>query len=220
MKGDKYRNLQSWLENNSNERITLAFNEIEEILGFDLPKSARTHTEWWANDSTHSQAVWLGAGYKTIDSSNAVSAKRIAFEKSLHAPRKKDKRYIEDSANCIDISVSEMTCTLGKILNDVVFKPWRNGTESDSTGYGLCVSKEHAKLFPKTWRQVIVEVVYKEESETLCFNLNDTFWTTCPDIKNVRMREWFKKAGITWNGKKPEFETVYLGDNRFRIILG
>lgn len=145
------------------------------------------------------------------------------------------KQYVENYVNGTDRSAHETTNTLGKILNDclenglggsimdlndVVFKPWRNGTESDSTGYGLCVSKEHAKLFPKTWRQVIVEVVYKEESETLCFNLNDTFWTTCPDIKNVRMREWFKKAGITWNGKKPEFETVYLGDNRFRIILG
>lgn len=105
-------------------------------------------------------------------------------------------------------------------LNDVRFKPWRNGTECNSTGYGLCVSKEHAKLFPKEWRQVVVEVVYQEESETLYFNLNPTFWTTCPDIKNVRMREWFKKANIKWNGRKPEFETVYLGNNKFRIILG
>ena len=105
-------------------------------------------------------------------------------------------------------------------LNDVRFKPWRNGTECNSTEYGLCVSKEHAKLFPKEWRQVVVEVVYKEESETLYFNLNDTFWDPCPDIKNVKVRKWFEKAGITWQGKKPEFETVYLGDNRFRIILG
>ena len=105
-------------------------------------------------------------------------------------------------------------------LNDVRFKPWRNGTECNSTGYGLCVSKKHAKLFPREWKQVVVEVVYQGESETLYFNLNPTFWTTCPDIKNVRMREWFEKANIKWNGRKPEFETVYLGNNKFRIILG
>ena len=50
MKGGKYRNLQKWLENNSNERITLAFSEIEEILGFSLPESSKTHVAWWAND--------------------------------------------------------------------------------------------------------------------------------------------------------------------------
>ncbi len=105
-------------------------------------------------------------------------------------------------------------------LNDVRFKPWRNGTESNSTGYGLCVAKKYAKLFPKEWRQVAVEVAYQGESEILYFNLNPTFWTTCPDIKKVRMREWLKKAGITWKGKKPEFETVYLGDNKFKIVLG
>ena len=105
-------------------------------------------------------------------------------------------------------------------LNDVVFKPWRNGTVSKSTGYGLCVARKYARLFPKTWRQVVVEVIYQEESETLYFNLNATFWGSCPDIKNVRMCDWLKKAGITWKGKKPEFETAYLGGNKFKIILG
>lgn len=105
-------------------------------------------------------------------------------------------------------------------LNNVAFKPWRNGRECNSTGYGLCVSKEHAKLFPKEWKQVVVEVACQGESEILHFNLNATFWTTCPDIKNVRMREWFEKANITWEEKKPKFETEYLGDNKFRIILG
>ncbi|MBD5411990.1 MAG: hypothetical protein HDR51_04490 [Treponema sp.] len=89
MKGNKYRNLQNWLENNSSKRITLTFSKIEEILGFDLPESAKTHTAWWGNDSSHSQAVWLNAGYKTIDSSNAVSAKKITFEKVSHSQNEK-----------------------------------------------------------------------------------------------------------------------------------
>ena len=93
MKGDKYRNLQNWLENNSNEKITLAFNEIEEFLRIDLPKSARTHTEWWANDSTHSQAVWLGAGYKTLEPSSTISEKRITFEKNSHSLSPKENMH-------------------------------------------------------------------------------------------------------------------------------
>lgn len=93
MKGDKYRNLQKWLENNSSERITLTFSEIERILGFTLPESAKTHTEWWANDSSHSQAVWLDAGYKTVNSSIAISSKKITFEKSSHLYSPKENTH-------------------------------------------------------------------------------------------------------------------------------
>lgn len=81
MKGEKYGNFQNWLLNNSSEKITLSFAEIEEILGFALPESARTYIGWWANDSSHSQAVWLNAGYKTLNPSSAISTQQITFEK-------------------------------------------------------------------------------------------------------------------------------------------
>ena len=43
------------------------FAEIEDVLGFPLPSSARNHQAWWANESTtHSHAqAWLAAGYRT-----------------------------------------------------------------------------------------------------------------------------------------------------------
>lgn len=116
MKDNKYRNLQKWLENNSNERITLSFAEIEEILGFDLPESAKTYTAWWANDSHHSQAVWLNAGYKTLGPSAAILSKRITFEKVSHSP-KENKRQCEDFINGIRKSASGTTNFHGKTLN-------------------------------------------------------------------------------------------------------
>ena len=40
------------------------FGDIESILGFDLPKSARKYREWWANHEGNSQALaWMGAGW-------------------------------------------------------------------------------------------------------------------------------------------------------------
>ncbi len=44
------------------------FGELERILGFALPNSARLYRPWWANDakSGHSQAMaWGVAGWKT-----------------------------------------------------------------------------------------------------------------------------------------------------------
>ena len=44
------------------------FTELETILGFQLPKSARTHPAWWSNSKSHSHAsAWLGAGWTTRD---------------------------------------------------------------------------------------------------------------------------------------------------------
>ena len=46
------------------------FAEVEVVLGFPLPKSARKHSAWWANeqDGQHSHArAWLAAGWRTSE---------------------------------------------------------------------------------------------------------------------------------------------------------
>jgi CBS domain-containing protein len=44
---------------------TLTFEEIERVIDYKLPKSARDHRSWWANDPTHAQAAqWLDVGWR------------------------------------------------------------------------------------------------------------------------------------------------------------
>jgi hypothetical protein len=48
--------------------LTLSFQELENILQFQLPKSAYKYGAWWSNESsgTHSHAYsWLNSGWKT-----------------------------------------------------------------------------------------------------------------------------------------------------------
>lgn len=49
--------------------VELAFGDIEEVLGFPLPASARRYAAWWSNSGgTHVQSVaWQSAGYRTED---------------------------------------------------------------------------------------------------------------------------------------------------------
>ena len=64
----KYDPLYDHLANNPETVIALSFSEIERILGFALPASARRHQAWWANEreGTHSHArSWLEASYGT-----------------------------------------------------------------------------------------------------------------------------------------------------------
>lgn len=65
----KYEPLTTYLNLCKKQRIKLTYNEIEEILGFDLPPSAYKDSRWWLNnDDSHTQSKsWGKAGYKTTD---------------------------------------------------------------------------------------------------------------------------------------------------------
>ncbi|MBA3811921.1 MAG: hypothetical protein H0X27_09855 [Caulobacteraceae bacterium] len=64
----KYEPLKQWLRRRPESEVPLSFAEVEALLGFALPHSARRHAPWWANEArgSHVQAgAWLGAGWRT-----------------------------------------------------------------------------------------------------------------------------------------------------------
>ena len=67
----KYQRLYTHLCALHDQEWRTSFGEIESIIGFELPASARLHRPWWANQSGgngHSQAlVWSAAGWETAD---------------------------------------------------------------------------------------------------------------------------------------------------------
>ena len=66
---NKYTALHNHLLNLKKDDWKTTFSEIESILGFVLPKSARRYSAWWANNhqnSRHTKA-WLDAGWQTSD---------------------------------------------------------------------------------------------------------------------------------------------------------
>ncbi|MFN4357766.1 hypothetical protein [Sphingopyxis alaskensis] len=78
----KYEPLGEHLRALAGDRWNASFAEIERILGFRLPSSAREHRAWWANHSggNHSQAAaWVKAGWETRDVDQ--KRERIGFER-------------------------------------------------------------------------------------------------------------------------------------------
>lgn len=65
----KYSPLFHYLEKRRGPEWDATFPEIEKVLGFRLPDSARVHRPWWANQGErggHSHALaWEMAGWKT-----------------------------------------------------------------------------------------------------------------------------------------------------------
>ena len=67
----KYRNLYTYLCNRPYPEWRTSFSEVESIVGFELPPSARLYRPWWANQNLangHSQTLaWRVAGWETTE---------------------------------------------------------------------------------------------------------------------------------------------------------
>ncbi len=65
----KYRRLYAYLSNLQVSEWRTSFRQIEAVIGFELPPSARLHRPWWGNQRAgngHSQALaWSIAGWET-----------------------------------------------------------------------------------------------------------------------------------------------------------
>ncbi|GHT97049.1 hypothetical protein FACS1894142_0580 [Spirochaetia bacterium] len=80
----KYDLLKTFLQDIRGTSVTLTFHQIESILGSDLPLSASTHRQWWANGG-HSQAdAWLGAGWEVdgVDLGTSVTFRKVGISKN------------------------------------------------------------------------------------------------------------------------------------------
>ena len=78
----KYAPLRQHLNTLDVSRWPVSFVDVEHILGFCLPKSARTHRPWWENqsDGGHSHArAWQAAGWRT--SAVDLKAETLVFER-------------------------------------------------------------------------------------------------------------------------------------------
>jgi hypothetical protein len=60
----KYQALADWLHAQTAESLPMTFEEVEDILGFQLPMTARTNSPYWHNPATALGRAIVAAGYK------------------------------------------------------------------------------------------------------------------------------------------------------------
>ncbi len=85
----KYAPLGDHLRKATGNELTLTFDQIEEIIGADLPPSASKHDEWWQNSTpgsdTHVQALaWMTTGWRK--SRVDRSARYVVFSRAGSNP--------------------------------------------------------------------------------------------------------------------------------------
>ena len=63
----KYTKLTEYLASLDTDRWTATFKQIERVLMFRLPQSAREYQAWWSNQMRSQSLGWQLAGWKTTD---------------------------------------------------------------------------------------------------------------------------------------------------------
>lgn len=77
----KYAPLTRHLASRTQQQVPMKFDELEQLLGFPLPASARRHRGWWSNNPQNSvmTKAWLAAGYHSRDVD--LTEGRLLFER-------------------------------------------------------------------------------------------------------------------------------------------
>ncbi len=80
--GDKYANLKQFLLGCKAPFVKLTYDDIEKILGFSLPESAKKFPEeWWNNTHSSQGTAWLSARYSTDFVTETFDGETIIFRK-------------------------------------------------------------------------------------------------------------------------------------------
>ena len=89
----KYDKLRKYLSELEISEVVLSFGSVEKLVG-PLPKSARIHKAWWADDSKVEAQAWRAAGWH-VASVNQVT-EEVSFERDTPAsvPSKKDHKWL------------------------------------------------------------------------------------------------------------------------------
>ena len=117
----KYAPLKHFLESQSGSRAVLSFDQVERVLGFALPPSARKHQPWWANTggSHVHAAAWLDAGWRT--SQVEMANERLVFvrEGATTTPMAAPARSgVEESSAPFILDKSALTPAAVRLLED------------------------------------------------------------------------------------------------------
>ena len=84
----KYQRLYTYLCSLQTQEWRASFSEVEAVIGFELPQSARLHRAWWGNQRNgngHSHSLaWSIAGWETAEVD--MDAEALLFRRTHPSP--------------------------------------------------------------------------------------------------------------------------------------
>jgi len=125
----KYDPLKRFLESRLGPEAPMGFSEVETVLGFPLPASARQYPAWWSNNvGTHVGArAWREAGWKT--SRVDIAGERVTFvreEPRMASVREDAPPFMHDAGSktgtvredTIHVPIATLSLSAARMIDD------------------------------------------------------------------------------------------------------
>lgn len=114
----KYDPLKAFLRSRPGSETPMSFPEVEEVLGFELPASARQYPAWWSNNvGTHVGArAWREAGWKT--SRVDIGGERVTFVREDASPFTRDAVAPALHEEAILVPVASLSLSVVRMIDD------------------------------------------------------------------------------------------------------
>ncbi len=195
----KYAALAEYLRSQKDKQeVLLSFKQIENILGFELPISAKKYRCWWANDESHVQAMdgWMSVGWTTKSVSLREGKVSFAFnpEIKLHERHELTKLYVH-KRNFEDFAREIMSKHFGVKLMPKKLPSWPKLFDMASPDYTIvgeaifmAASKEKAKILPGRLSYITERVWLLEKTDAKIKFIAFGGDATSP-------KEWLKRYG-------------------------
>lgn len=103
----KYKPLSDHLAQAKGDRWTASFAELEEVLGFPLPKSARDQNAWWLGGEKPHHSAWTEPGWRVLDLDRA--AQTVVFARDAASPTGPDSLTPETGSDAVPESGAEQS---------------------------------------------------------------------------------------------------------------
>ena len=118
----KYEPLQAYLARQPSRELPMTFEQVEQLLNFALPPSARTHPQWWSNNVGSHVAVkaWRNAGWKT--SRVDVGCERVVFVREAQSSAGQSLGQEGDKPEDVVIALSDLRDGHRRLLQDIMAK--------------------------------------------------------------------------------------------------
>jgi hypothetical protein len=148
-KGDKFIAITNYLINHGENSITLSFEEIEKILGFELAPSAYTSSAYWYPSDTHTITLgWINAGY--VAKNISINKKMITFIKQensiLNSEKKSSVNYLVKTTNTYKTKEIDIV-NISLDINELVKKIYTYDNVQKNDNNARYKSWEHCYIY-------------------------------------------------------------------------
>jgi hypothetical protein len=113
----KYAPLENHLAGHSEGAVSMTYEEMQKMLGFELPSSAYKHRAWWSNGKKGGSKFWLRVGWMVDSVKLGESVTFCRAEPTIESRR--HEAALGEEEEFLDVMVSLDLADIPSLIKDL-----------------------------------------------------------------------------------------------------